>query len=308
MKKTKNSQQVCCRQCGSNDLNFKGAMTQADTFCGVKLPTDWCSGSLYECRQCHLSFRHPVREQSEYLNLYQAAPESTYRSASLRHDQRLVHDAINRHCLGGSILDVGCFDGALLDSLGATFKKYGIEASKDAQKICRDAGIEIVADSAETLSSSDRKYDVICAVDVIEHLIQPHIFIKDIVTKLNPNGLLIISTGNASNGLWKLFGGRYWYCAFPEHISFISPEWINGITKNYPLSLLELTDFPHENINISKISANVRFIGRFIRGYIETISIQMIGDKSRNPKYKLGFPGIVRDHMLVVLQLKTSPN
>lgn len=298
--------QVSCRQCGSDDLKFRGAMTQADTFCGMKLPNDWSSGSLYECRHCHLSFRYPVREQSEYLYLYQAAPESTYRSASLRHDQRLVHDAINRHCLGGAILDVGCFDGALLSSLGSAFKKYGIEASKAAQKICREAGIEIIAGSSESLLSSDRKYDVICAVDVVEHLVLPHIFIKDIATRLNSNGLLIISTGNASDGLWKLFGGRYWYCAFPEHISFISPEWINGITKNHPLNVLESTDFSHENINISKVSAYARFVGRLVRGYAESISLRIHGDHSLNPKYKLGFPGVVRDHMLVVLQLNTT--
>ncbi len=48
--------QVICRQCGSNDLKFRGAMTQADTFCGMPLPNDWYSGALYECRNCHRPF------------------------------------------------------------------------------------------------------------------------------------------------------------------------------------------------------------------------------------------------------------
>ncbi len=249
------------------------------------------------------SFRYPVREQSEYLKLYESAPENTYRNTSLRHDQRLVRDAIIRNFSSGSVLDVGCFDGALLSSLGEGFQLFGIEASKDAKKICKDCGIEIIADNAEALLSSDRKYDVICAVDVIEHLIHPHLFIKDVVARLNPNGIVIISTGNASNGLWKLFGGRYWYCAFPEHISFISPEWVNEVTNNYPLRVLELTDFPHKHVGSTKFDAYIRFVGRLIRGYWESFLLRMRGDSSQNPKFKLGYPGVVRDHMLVVLKL-----
>ena len=303
MKNIKKNQHVSCRQCGSNDLSCRGAITRADTFCGVALPAEWNSGSLYDCKCCRLCFRHPIRKNSEYFDLYQAAPESTYQSVSLRHDQRLVLDAIARHRSGGAILDVGCFDGALLASLAPTFKKFGIEASKAAQKSCQESDIEIVAGSAESLLSSDRRYDIICAVDVIEHLIQPHTFIKDIVARLNPNGIIILSTGNASNSLWKLFGGRYWYCAFPEHISFISPEWIDQVNKKYPINLLELMYFSHKNINISPMSAHIRFIGRIIRGYAESISSQIMGTSALNPKYKLGFPGVVNDHMLVVLQL-----
>ena len=298
--------QISCRQCGSTDLNFRGAMIQADTFCGIKLPSIWESTSLFECRYCHLTFRYPIRERSEYLNLYKAAPDITYHTDLLRHDQRLVLDAINRHSEGGSILDVGCFDGILLNSLGSSFKKYGIEASIAAQQKCRELNIEIVGESEESLLSSDRKYDVICAIDVIEHLIQPHTFMNNIVERLNPNGFVIISTGNASNGLWKLFGGRYWYCVFLEHISFISPEWISEITKMYRLHIIELTEYPHENINIPKRSAYLRFIGRLIMGFAESIAKLFQRNKPLSPRYKFGFPGIVCDHMLVVLQLNST--
>ncbi len=297
---------ITCRQCGSDKLINRGKMVQSDMFCGVKLSNDWEAGSYYECRHCHLSFRHPIRKQSEYVNLYQETPNNIYSSINLRHDQKLVLDTINRHRTGGTILDVGCFDGALLSGLATTFQKFGIEASKEAQKLCKKAGIEIIADSAEALIDIEKKYDIICAVDVIEHLISPHIFIRDIATKLNPNGLLIISTGNANNKIWRLFGGRYWYCAFPEHISFISSEWIKKITNECPFKIIELIDYQHVNINITKMTAYVKFVGRLIRGYTELITLQMYDDKSNNPKYKLGYPGVAKDHMLIVLQLNIN--
>jgi len=279
-------------------------MTQADTFGGVSLPCVWEGGVLYECKHCHLTFRYPVRDQSEYLSLYEVAPEDTYRNDSLRHDQRLVRDAILKHCVGGAILDVGCFDGALLNSLDSQFQKFGIEAAKSAIEVCKQSGVEIIAESADGLKMSKQKFDVICAVDVVEHLISPKQFFDDLSSSLKPGGLLVISTGNASNKVWKLFGGRYWYCAFPEHISFISPEWIHGVASGCSLTLQELSFFQHENTNISKIGANVKFIGRLVRAYLESFSFVLKGEKMDSPKYKLGFPGVVRDHLLVVLQKK----
>jgi len=295
---------VNCRQCGSQLLKNRGEMIQADTFGGVSLPSIWEGGRLYECKHCYLVFRHPVRDQSEYLSLYEMAPEDTYRNDSLRHDQRLVRDVIVRHCAGGTILDVGCFDGALLNSLNSQFKKFGIEAAKAAIEVCKKTGIEIIAESADGLKAIDQKFDVICAVDVVEHLISPKQFFDDLSASLKPGGLLVISTGNASNKVWKIFGGRYWYCAFPEHISFISSEWVHKVAPDCSLNVLELSFFQHENTNISKTGAFIRFVGRLVRAYLESLSFVLKGKKMRNPKYKLGFPGVFRDHLLVVLQRK----
>ena len=296
--------QVICRQCGSSNVFSRGAMTQADVFCGVKLPTVWSGGTLYECNDCHLAFRFPVRDGEEYLDLYKAAPEGAYHNIELRHDQILVRDAIlKKNSAGGAILDVGCFNGALLNSLGQSFDKFGIEASEAACVVCRDSNVRIVAESAEQLSAIDLKFDVICLVDVVEHLVNPLDLVKIAITKLNDGGHLIVSTGNASSFAWKLFGGRYWYCSFPEHISFISPDWVANVAQIHSVDIVDLQYFPHINPNISKTGAWVRFGGRFFKACAEIAYGKVSGNRDRSPKCKLGFPGVVNDHMLVILEV-----
>lgn len=299
-----NMKDVKCCQCGSSNIFSRGAMTQADMFCGVKLSTAWPGGTLYECNDCHLAFRFPVRDRYEYLDLYKLAPEGAYHNTALRHDQILVRDAIlRRNRGGGAILDIGCFNGALLASLGPGFDKFGIEASKAAGVVCREANVSIIADSAEQLSTIGRKFDVICLVDVVEHLVDPLELVKIAITKLSDGGQLIISTGNASSFAWNLFGGRYWYCSFPEHIRFISPDWLANIAEIHSLNIVDLQYFPHINPNVSKAESWVRFGGRCVKACAEVAYAKVFGDRGGSPKCKLGFPGVVNDHMLVILEV-----
>ena len=294
---------ISCRQCGSNRITNLGAITQADTFAGLKLSPAWNGGSLYSCNECHLAFRFPIRTSDEYLSLYNASSESTYYNASLRNDQVLVRDSILRKFqAGAAVLDIGCFNGALLNSLGQGFSRFGIEASEAACVLCRDSGINIIAKSAAQLDAVHMKFDVICLVDVVEHIVNPRELIKVAMSKLNDDGQLIISTGNSSSFAWKCFGGRYWYCSFPEHISFISPEWIANIALVDYLSVVELKYFPHINPAIGSFEGWVRFIGRFINACAEVVYKKLLTGRVSSPKCKLGFPGVVNDHMLVTLK------
>jgi SAM-dependent methyltransferase len=296
---------INCRQCGSNEIVNHGPITQADMFCGLRLNPAWKGGNLYRCNTCLLAFRFPIRSSDDYLSLYKVAPEITYQDITLRHDQSLVRDAILRiKPTGCSILDIGCSGGALLTSLGKDFDKYGIEASEAACAVCQELNINIVGNSSEELGSVARKFDVICLVDVIEHLINPLDLIEVAIGKLNDGGYLILSTGDASNLMWRLAGGRYWYCSFPEHISFISPEWVQNIAKITPLSVVELQHFPHKNQSIGWAEARIRFLSRLAVAFFESIYLKMFAGRERSPRYKLGFPGVFNDHMLVMLKLK----
>ena len=102
---------------------------------------------LYECNDCALVFRDPISDEAVYERLYATAPETVYASTSLRHDQQLARDAILTRHAHGSVLDVGCFDGALLDSLGHRFEKFGVEASRAATDVCKRRGVDVIASS-----------------------------------------------------------------------------------------------------------------------------------------------------------------
>lgn len=105
------------------------------------------------------------------------------------------------------------------------------------------SGIEIVADTISSLSQRSESYDAIVACDIIEHVPDPLQFIRSLRHHIRPGGWLVITTGNFDAWLWRLTGARFWYCSFPEHISFIGKKWIQRVTSWTEMKLHEIKVF-----------------------------------------------------------------
>jgi SAM-dependent methyltransferase len=103
-----------------------------------------------------------------------------------------------------AILDVGCGSGqfiSFLRQLGYS-NVGGIDAAEDQVERARAAGLGSVeqADAAEYLSSRPNSFDVITAIDVIEHLTRSEaiVFLQTAAMSLRPPGRLVLHTVNAS--------------------------------------------------------------------------------------------------------------
>jgi SAM-dependent methyltransferase len=289
-----------CRQCGATDLAKRGPIARGRFFAGHVLVPVWPGGSLYECRRCALVFRSPLQEAATYEQLYSTAKDTVYASKRLRHDQEIVREHILGRCSAGSVLDVGCFDGALLASLGPGFTKFGVEPSTAAAEICRHRGITVLATSVGTLPGSTQLFDVVCAIDVVEHVPDPLSFIADLKRLVRPGGAILISTGNSSTPVWRLFGGRYWYCSFPEHISFLSPEWVTAAAAELGLNVSVVRTFHHRQSESSQAGALFGFAKRIAASAAEYLVSPFLPSFRRlGPRFVLGFPGVAADHLFV---------
>lgn len=91
------------------------------------------------------------------------------------------------------------------------------------------------------------RFDVIILADVVEHVVKPRQLIENLSELLAKDGVLIITTGDASNQLWERFGANWWYCVFPEHIAFISRAWLNYLARLTHLRILECDNFKYCN-------------------------------------------------------------
>ena len=87
------------------------------------------------------------------------------------------------------------------------------------------------------LATDEGEYDVITAFDVIEHVQDPRRMLADIAERLAPGGRVILGTGNADAKTWRMMGGRYWYCYYPEHLAFISPGWSRRVAPDLGLEV-----------------------------------------------------------------------
>jgi SAM-dependent methyltransferase len=232
-----------CRTCGSRNVVSIGPLPDGLSFAGVIQTEPLPGGTLWSCEDCHLAFRDPLLATSRYEDLYRKGSAELWESQSVRQDFRLVQLEMADDAPGMNVLDIGCYTGRLLASLPKRYRLHGVEPNEAAARIAVSRGIRIVAETVSELSLLSDKFDAIIACDIIEHLVDPLAFLGQLRAHLAPNGRLLLSTGNTDAWLWRLFGSNYWYCSFPEHISFIGRRWLQLMAGRVGLQVTRMTEF-----------------------------------------------------------------
>ena len=110
--------------------------------------------------------------------------------------RELIHILIKKY-MGNPkniyILDVGCGTGALMKELEVYGNVYGIDFSDQAVDFCKSRGIVNVQKSVvEKIPYQDKYFDLVLALDVLEHIPDDKSGIKEIYRVLKPGGTVII--------------------------------------------------------------------------------------------------------------------
>ncbi len=124
-----------------------------------------------------------------------------------------------------SILDVGCGTGfALMALQGLGFSNLeGIDADQGQVLACQAKQLPVTHrdDSTSFLAQRPNSYDLILALDVIEHIPQTSqlLFTRSIQTALKPGGYFICTVPNANSALASRWRYNDWthYTSFTEH-------------------------------------------------------------------------------------------
>ncbi len=219
---------VLCRVCGSAAVETAGHVR------GRVIEREF---TLAHCTACRYSF--VVDPWTDYERIYSAAyykgqgadpyvdylfelehPDSTVR----RYEWQGLHRAVAAlRPLNGQTqwLDFGCGNGGLVRWVRArgVSGAVGYETGWIADR-ARAIGIPLLTSAA--LASRAGSFDVITAVEVLEHVVEPIEVLQQLTGLLKPGGLLFVTTGNA-----RPFRGRLetWRYVIPEiHVSFFEPE------------------------------------------------------------------------------------
>lgn len=301
---------VDCINCGT-PAHSLGPLPDSNLFAGRALPNTLPGGELYRCPQCRLGFRHPRLPKAQLDALYAAGSEGSWTwEAADRTDWTLAARTLADRRPGPMrALDIGCFDGTFLASLGPDVEKCGIEIMPSAAEIARAKGVRIVAADFESLRSTPAAYDAITAFDVIEHVEDPLGFLALLAGTLRPGGVILISTGNLDAWSWTLMRSRYWYCAIPEHISFLSESWFRHAATSVGLMVERVVRYAHAKASLKRrvLETVANFTYLVAPSAIAALRRRGIGNVSRDLAPELGGdypPGwfTATDHVLVTLR------
>jgi ubiquinone/menaquinone biosynthesis C-methylase UbiE len=91
------------------------------------------------------------------------------------------------------ILDVGCGTGANLMMLSEFGEAEGVDVSPDALNFCRERGLQNVKlGAAESLPYEDHTFDLVTALDVVEHIDDDVAGLREMRRVLRPGGRLLL--------------------------------------------------------------------------------------------------------------------
>ena len=104
---------------------------------------------------------------------------------------------------GLNIIDVGCGGGLVCEPmarLGGTVT--GLDADENAIEVAKEHAqslnleIDYQAVTSDELAKQGKKFDVVLALEIIEHVSDTQAFVKSLVDLCTPDGLIIMSTLN----------------------------------------------------------------------------------------------------------------
>ena len=162
----------------------------------------------------------------------------------------------NSICSGLNILDVGCGGGILcepLSKLGGNIT--GIDASPNAIKIAKkhskimDLKINYKCDRIEKFKPMKKKFDLIIASEVIEHVANRKVFLDSIYKLSSKQTSVIITTINKSipGILLGKFAAEYIFSLIPKNThdwrKFVSPATLFEEAKDSGILLNNFTGF-----------------------------------------------------------------
>lgn len=196
-------------------------------FCNSTAQIDW-GGEFLKCQSCELVYRKKLPGEAELVEMYsQCYSQDKIVSGSTDMDSGNValrnHADFIRSMLEppARVLDYGAGTGELVQLLSdrgyvATGCELSANAREEAQ---RKYGFSLFSSLEEAPAGS---YDLIVAIEVMEHLTTPWITLEKFADLLKPEGRAYIATPNTNGLLARLRKSRWREAIKPFHLIFFN--------------------------------------------------------------------------------------
>jgi hypothetical protein len=200
---------------------------------------------LWGCRDCACEFLEPQPSDSwlahEYAGYFQMRQSRV--PASKSRLCQLILSKVAPMQADAHILDIGGGEGYFVEETlraAPNVKMTLIEPQAD-EKLAASGRVTVHRKLVEEWLSSTppEQYDIIVAMDLIEHLRRPLEVMKEVVdTRLKVGGTLIMTTPDAASGFRKVLG-PLWPHYKVEHLTYPSPRALQKFADRAGLSVRE---------------------------------------------------------------------
>lgn len=213
--------------------------------------------TIVACNNCTAHYLSPRLRESAATELYanedyfNDAHESGYseyteQEVSLRKTfRRFMENLQERGLTGGSLLEIGCGFGYLLDEAKPFFTtRSGTDFSAGAVERSRLLADEVYLGGLDALPAGSH-YDCIVATNVLEHTYHPAKFLSTLRDHLTVGGSIVMAVPNMASFIRLLLGKKWPSFKVPEHTVYFKQDTLQRTFKDAGLSQVSAFPFPH---------------------------------------------------------------
>ncbi len=191
------------------------------------------------------------------------------------------------HVAGPKVLDLGCGDGAFLTAISDRWVKRGLEPSKSGVDLARQKNLDV---SCGTLANLPNEYeiDLLVILDVIEHIVDPHEFVKQIKANLKPGALVLVLTGDANSTPARIAGPQWSYLRWCGHVSVFSNHSLQRLFVEHGFEIVSWKRCEHPSTP----------------GFVAWWRVYLLEPARRILRRQKSWYPFWRDHQVVIARLK----
>lgn len=250
------------------------------------------------CRDCSTLFQSPRPSSESFEEYYKDSKSATFwaskflpavenvrREKIFKPRAKKILDIAEEHAKQiEKIADIGAGSGLMLDEFRKIHPKselLAIEPSKILADSCRKKDIPVEEDLIENIKNQDNSCDLVTCFEVLEHVYDPLLFIKNISNLLKPGGLMIITTLSVDGFDIQFLWEKSEQISPPHHINFLSKKGFKHLFKRAGLNNIEVItpgvldvdivknainkdeDLKEKNLFLSKLISNQTFSNKF---------------------------------------------
>lgn len=213
---------------------------------------------IVRCCDCGVHYLYP-RLTEEAMNSVYAKDEyfergkSGYADVSYSMQERALRATFRKLLLnlqeraltGGSLLEIGCGYGYLLDEARQFFeRRIGTEFSSLGARLASTRADKVYQGGVDQLPH-DLKFDCVIATHVIEHVYRPFDFIKQLARHLKTGGVMLLAAPDMNGLLRKVMGHRWPSFKMPEHVIYFDAATLSSLMSRAGLINLQTMPYPH---------------------------------------------------------------
>jgi len=162
------------------------------------------------------------------------------------------------------MLDIGCDTGGLLKAAQAEYgiMPVGLDVAARAVEVAKANGLEAYHASIEEAPAQVAGFRIVTAIDLVEHVVDPRVFLREVWSRLHPGGLLYVETPNIRSVVYRfgralgLVTGNRPLALFerlfpPEHIQYFTPRSLERVAREVGFEVVSVGTRPLPASDIS---------------------------------------------------------